>query len=102
MSGIILVPSKSASYTLKMQGTSVPLYTRPVASPKASLFQRITAMVRKSDATMKLSGHMVFILVGLAVAIAEISLGVSPALCAASQFILPNIVQEIYDFIHNL
>lgn len=101
MSGIT-VPSRSANFTLIMNGTSVPLYSRPIATPAPSRFQRICNAISKSDRATKISGHMVFILVGLVVAIAEISLGVSPALCAASQFILPNIVQEVFDFLHNL
>lgn len=101
MNGII-IPSKAPNYILTMQGTSVPLYSRPIPAPKVTRMERIARLATRTDAHRKLSGHLVMIIVGLATATVEIILGVNPIILTLSQFIVPNIVQEAYDFIYQL
>lgn len=54
--------------------------------------------VTKSDAHRKVYGHIALIAIGLVLATIEILLNFTPLALTISQFLLPAIVQEFYDF----
>jgi hypothetical protein len=85
-------------YTILIQGTSVPITSRPRKVRKSSLIQTLIALPTKSDAHRKVIGHILLILGGLLAAGIEIALNFAPIYLTVTQVILPAVVQEAYDF----
>jgi hypothetical protein len=95
---MIITPKMAASYTILIQGTSVPITARPRKASKRSLIRTIIDLPTKSDAHRKVIGHILLILGGLIAAAIEIMLNFAPIYLTVTQVILPAVVQEAYDF----
>ena len=85
-------------YTIVMSGTSVPLYSRPIARKRFSLIKWLLRLPTKSDAHRKVIGHVLLIIAGLTAAGIEIEMNLGAITITVTQIIIPALAQEVYDF----
>ncbi len=64
--------------------------------------RRVIAAANRSRPARKITGHVIFLTVGLIALMLECAHDFSPMSLVITQFLLPSIVQEVYDFIRQV
>lgn len=102
MTAITRIPMRPG-LTITMGGTSELVSSRPRRIPASDgTWQRAVALYNRSDAHRKIIGHVLFLAMGLIAAAIEIHMDFSPMVLTVTQFVLPAIIQEAYDFTKQL
>lgn len=102
MSYIPSLPMR-AGFTYKIgYGPTVSINSRPRTTVKGHIWDAIIALYNRSDSHRKAMGHLLFIAIGIIAAIIEISYNFTPLALTITQFIVPSIVQELFDFAKKL
>lgn len=99
----IIVPKMAPNFTYKIGfGPTVPISSRPRTTVKGHIWDAIIALYNRSDSHRKAMGHLLFIAIGIIAAVIEISYNFTPLALTITQFIVPSIVQELFDFAKKL